>query len=78
MAFLPRDEHAPFEVPEILPLLPIRDLVVFPYMIVPLFVSRDLSVAAIEQAMARDRLIFLASQRNPDDEEPRPDRKSVV
>ena len=73
MAFLPRDEHAPFEVPDVLPLLPIRDLVVFPYMIVPLFVSRDLSVAALEEAMARDRLIFLAAQRDGADDAPRPD-----
>jgi len=73
MAFLPRDEHAPFEVPDVLPMLPIRDLVVFPYMIVPLFVSRDLSVAALEEAMARDRLIFLAAQRDLEDDNPRPD-----
>jgi len=73
MAFLPRDEHTPFEVPDVLPLLPIRDLVVFPYMIVPLFVSRDLSVAALEEAMARDRLIFLAAQRDGADDAPRPD-----
>ncbi len=73
MAYLPRDEHAPFEIPDVLPLLPIRDLVVFPYMIVPLFVSRPLSVAALEEAMGRDRLIFLAAQRDTEDDSPRPD-----
>ena len=61
---LPPDEHDSFDLPEVLPLLPIRDLVVFPYMIVPLFVSRDVSIAAIDEALAKDRLVFLAAQRD--------------
>src|SRR5690606_12626418 len=47
--------------------------VVFPWMIVPLFVGRDLSVAALEEAMGRDRMIFLAAQRHADDDAPGPD-----
>lgn len=47
-----------------LPLLPLRDIVVFPAMVVPLFVGRDRSIKALETAMKIDRMIFLASQRN--------------
>ena len=47
-----------------LPLLPLRDIVVFPAMVVPLFVGRDRSIKALETAMQMDRMIFLASQKN--------------
>ncbi len=62
-----------FTVPEELPLLPLRDLVVFPYMILPLFVVRERSIAAVEDALARDRLVLLVAQREGDMEEPEPD-----
>ena len=58
------------EFPEVLPLLPVRDLVVFPYMIVPLFVARDVSLAAVEEALKKDRLVFLTTQREAGEEEP--------
>ncbi|MBI5546989.1 MAG: endopeptidase La, partial [Deltaproteobacteria bacterium] len=61
------------EFPEVLPLLPVRDLVVFPYMIVPLFVARDVSLAAVNDAMAKDRLVFLAAQREAGEEDPTSD-----
>ncbi len=47
------------------PVLPLRDIVVFPHMIVPLFVGRDKSVAALEAAMAADKEIFLVAQLDP-------------
>jgi ATP-dependent Lon protease len=53
-----------------LPVLPLRDIVVFPQMIVPLFVGREKSVAALEAAMAGGKSIFLLSQKNPSDEDP--------
>ncbi|MEI6485802.1 MAG: endopeptidase La [Sphingomonadales bacterium] len=53
-----------------LPVLPLRDIVVFPQMIVPLFVGREKSVAALEAAMADGRTVFLLSQKNPGDEDP--------
>jgi ATP-dependent Lon protease len=53
-----------------LPVLPLRDIVVFPQMIVPLFVGRDKSVAALEAAMQGDKTVFLLSQKNPGDEDP--------
>ena len=62
-----------FEVPDELPLLPLREYVVFPYMVLPLFVGRESSVAAVDDALAGDRLVLLVAQRDPDVEEPTPD-----
>lgn len=58
------------EIPEILPLLPVRDMVVFPYMVLPLYVGRDASIAAVEEALSGERMIFLSSQKNAEVEEP--------
>src|SRR5215207_9835749 len=55
---------------ELLPVLPLRDIVVFPQMIVPLFVGREKSVRALEAVMHGDKQVFLLSQRNPADEDP--------
>lgn len=52
------------KIPEELPLLPVRDIVIFPYMVLPLFVGRDSSIAAIDEALNSDRLIFLAAQKD--------------
>ena len=52
------------------PVLPLRDIVVFPHMIVPLFVGRDKSVAALETAMAADKEIFLVAQLDPGQDDP--------
>jgi len=60
-------------IPEEIPLLPVRDVVIFPYMILPLFVGREKSVAAVDAALSRDRLIFLASQKELAEEEPEPE-----
>ncbi len=60
------------EIPEILPLIPLRDVVVFPYMIVPLFVGREKSIKAIDESLSKDRLIFLVSQKEASEEEPVP------
>ena len=59
------------EIPSVLPLLPVRDIVIFPYMTLPLFVGREGSVAAVEEALSRDRHIFLATQKDPSVEEPK-------
>ncbi len=66
------DEKA-LEIPETLPMLPVRDIVIFPYMILPLFVGRESSIKAVEEALAKNRLIFLASQKELTDENPSPD-----
>ena len=62
-----------FEIPEEMPVLPLRELVVFPYMVFPLFVARERSIAAIEDALAGDRLVLLTAQRNSEVENPEPD-----
>jgi ATP-dependent Lon protease len=56
-----------------LPLLPLRDAIVFPHMVVPLFVGREKSIAALDHAMQRDREILLAAQRKAKTNEPTPD-----
>jgi ATP-dependent Lon protease len=60
-------------LPDELPLLPIRDVVVFPFMIMPLFVGREASIKAVDEALAGDRLIFLVTQKNLHDDNPGPD-----
>jgi ATP-dependent Lon protease len=56
-----------------LPLLPLRDIVVFPHMIVPLFVGREKSVRALEEVMRSDKQILLATQKSAADDDPQPD-----
>lgn len=61
------------EVPATLPMLPVRDIVVFPYMILPLFVGREASIRSVEEALSKNRLIFLASQKEITEENPTPE-----
>ncbi len=63
------DENTPGQ-PETLPVLPLRDIVVFPHMIVPLFVGRERSIRALDEAMAKGRRILLVAQKNPADDNP--------
>ncbi|CAM1635798.1 Lon protease [Bartonella apis] len=53
--------------------LPLRDIVVFPHMIVPLFVGREKSIRALEEAMGQDKQILLATQKNASDDDPKAD-----
>ncbi len=64
------EENDQIEIPSTLPLLPVRDLVVFPFVIVPLFVSRETSVSAVEQALASHRMVMLAAQREVQVDDP--------
>lgn len=57
----------------IFPVLPLRDIVVFPHMIVPLFVGREKSVRALEDVMKDDKKILLVTQKNAGDDDPKPD-----
>ena len=68
----PDNKSSQVEIPDVLPLLPIRDIVIYPYMMLPLFVGRDVSIRAVEEALSRDRLIFLVSQVNSAEENPNP------
>ncbi|MDP4592954.1 MAG: LON peptidase substrate-binding domain-containing protein, partial [Beijerinckiaceae bacterium] len=56
---------------EAYPVLPLRDIVVFPHMIVPLFVGREKSIKALEEVMQSERFILLASQKNAADDDPK-------
>jgi ATP-dependent Lon protease len=61
------------EIPDVLPLLPVRDLVIFPYMIAPLRVSRPISQEAVQAALdTEDRLCFIVAQREAGEEDPKP------
>lgn len=66
-------DNQPVEIPQTLPMLPVRDIVVFPYMIIPLFVGRESSIRSVEEALAKNRLIFLASQKDIAEENPTPE-----
>jgi len=68
-----KDTEKEMIIPDELPLLPVRDVVIFPYMIVPLFVGRERSIAAVDAALERDRLIFLAAQKDLNAEDPDPE-----
>ncbi len=62
------------EIPQTMPLLPVRDIVVFPYMCLPLFVGRDSSIQSVEESLSQsNRLILLATQKDVADEFPQPD-----
>jgi ATP-dependent Lon protease len=61
------------KMPGQVPLLPVRDVVVYPFMILPLFVGRDKSIRAVDEALSRERLILLAAQRDAEAEDPGPE-----
>ena len=58
--------------PSAFPLLPLRDVVVYPHMVIPLFVGRNKSIEALEAAMVGDKQVLLLTQRNPADDDPAP------
>jgi ATP-dependent Lon protease len=70
MANIETKDEREIEIPTILPILPVRDIVVFPYMIVPLFVGREMSIKAIEHAMSNDKMILLITQKDVNIETP--------
>ncbi len=59
-------------IPEVLPLIPLRDLILFPNLVVPLFVGREKSIKALEEAMREDHLVALVTQRHPETQDPGP------
>ncbi|HZL40210.1 MAG TPA: endopeptidase La [Pseudolabrys sp.] len=68
----PRPQLQPGET-RAYPVLPLRDIVVFPHMIVPLFVGREKSIKALEEVMRSDTFILLATQKNASEDDPAPD-----
>ncbi|HPU30862.1 MAG TPA: endopeptidase La [Syntrophorhabdaceae bacterium] len=67
-------EEEMVKIPEVLPLLPVRDMVMYPSVVLPLFVGRDMSINAVEKALSKDRLILVAAQKDLTDEDPLPER----
>jgi ATP-dependent Lon protease len=65
-------QHEHIQIPELLPVLPLRDIVTFPYMILPLMVSLDKAIHAVDQALTRNRMILLLAQHNQEVENPSP------
>ena len=72
------NEKQAIDIPTNIPLLPIRDVVIYPYMILPLFVGRGLSIKAVDEALNKDRYIFLAAQKDSTVEEPEEDQIYTV
>ncbi len=70
MAKKPVSNPAELGPEETIPVLPLRDIVVFPHMIVPLFVGREKSIRALEEVMREEKRILLVAQKNPGDEDP--------
>ncbi len=68
---MPRKKEKPAEQAYMLPLLPLKDAVVFPRMVVPLFIGRPASVAAVERSLEEGAPLFLCTQRDPAEEDPR-------
>src|SRR5689334_19065851 len=66
-----RDAELP--IPDILPVLPLKDVVVFPFIILPLSVSREKSINAVDAALAEQRIIMLVAQRDAQNETPHPE-----
>ena len=72
--FFKENKNMTEEVKEVsVPLIPLRDIVVFPHMVVPLFVGRDKSIKALELAMSQDKNILLAAQKKAKTDDPMPD-----
>ncbi len=65
-------ENETFKVPEVLPLLPVRDMVMYPAVTLPLFLGREMSINAVEKSLSQDRLIVVAAQKDLTDEDPLP------
>src|ERR1051325_3962802 len=66
----PVEADPQLQIPGELPLLPLRDIVIYPFMIVPLFVSREKSISAVDEALGEHRMILLTCQKDLDKEEP--------
>ncbi|HEY3318039.1 MAG TPA: endopeptidase La [Coriobacteriia bacterium] len=63
------DNETP-RIPDVLPLIPLRDLILFPNLVVPLFVGRERSITALEEAMRQDHMVALVTQRKAETQDP--------
>ena len=67
------ERESDLPIPDILPVLPLKDVVVFPFIILPLSVSREKSINAVDAALAEQRIIMLVAQRDAQNDAPRPE-----
>jgi ATP-dependent Lon protease len=67
-------EDEAIKIPERLPLLPVRDIVMYPSVTMPLFLGREMSINAVEKSLSQERLILVAAQKDLTDEDPLPER----
>jgi ATP-dependent Lon protease len=65
-----RESEEQVKIPSELPILPLRDMVVYPFIIAPLSVARDISIQAVDRALSENRMIMLVAQRDKEEEEP--------
>ncbi|MBI3783218.1 MAG: LON peptidase substrate-binding domain-containing protein, partial [Deltaproteobacteria bacterium] len=67
------EDLSDIQVPDTLPILPLRGVVIFPSAIVPLLISRESSLKVVEQVLAGDRMLGVVAQKNPEEESPTPE-----
>src|SRR5215813_12277842 len=67
------DDQQQMKIPDLLPVLPMPDVVVFPYMILPLFVNREKGTKAVDQALSENRMILLVAQKDANVDDPKGD-----
>ncbi len=65
-----KEELNNIEIPTTLPILPVRDIVIFPYMIIPLFIGREMSIKAIDSAISTNKMVLLVTQKDVNVENP--------
>jgi len=65
-----RESEEQVKIPEVLPILPLRDMVVYPFIIAPLSVAREISIQAVDRALSDNRMIMLVAQRDKNEEDP--------
>ena len=65
-------EEKKLKIPDVLPVLALRDIVMFPYMVLPIFAGRSKSKQAVDRALSSDRLLLLLTQKEPGEEDPQP------
>lgn len=70
MANVDTKDEREIEIPTTLPILPVRDIVIFPYMIIPLFVGRDLSIKAVDEALSGNKMVLFVTQKDVHIEDP--------
>lgn len=66
------EDDAVADIPLTLPMMPVRDIVIFSDMLLPLFVGREKSILAVDDSVAKDGILFLATQKEPSIENPKP------